>query len=228
MEALLKSLKIVINDQIFLKDPESSKLGRRIVEESIKMIDSLGFEDFTFKKLGAEIGSNESSVYRYFENKHKLLLYLTSWYWGWLEYKLVFQTTNISDPDKKLEKAIEILTQTTEVDSNFSHIDEVLLNKIVINENSKDYLTKEVDMENREGYFMVYKRLVARMAEMIQEKNTQYPYALSLASTVIEGALHQHFLRKHFKNITNCDDTVSIANYFTHLVFSTIMSDSND
>ena len=126
MEALLKSLKIVINDQIFLKDPESSKLGRRIVEESIKMIDSLGFEDFTFKKLGAEIGSNESSVYRYFENKHKLLLYLTSWYWGWLEYKLVFQTTNISDPDKKLEKAIEILTQTTEVDSNFSHIDEVL------------------------------------------------------------------------------------------------------
>ena len=37
------------------------------------MIDALGFEDFTFKKLGQEIGSNESSVYRYFDSKHKLI-----------------------------------------------------------------------------------------------------------------------------------------------------------
>ncbi len=52
MEHLLQSLKIRINEKIYLKDPESSDLGKRIVEESIIMIDDIGFESFTFKKLG--------------------------------------------------------------------------------------------------------------------------------------------------------------------------------
>jgi len=227
MEMLLKSLKITINDQIFLKNPESSDLGKRIVEESIKMIDAMGFESFTFKKLGVEIGSNESSIYRYFENKHKLLLYLTSWYWGWLEYHLVFTTNSILDPKEKLGKAIEILTRATMADSDFSHIDEVMLNRIVINENSKAYLTKEVDLENRDGYFMIYKRLVTRMAAMIRAFRPDYPYALSLASTVVEGSLHQHFLKEHFKNITDCDKTVSPTEFFKHLVFNTLMPNGN-
>ena len=92
MDRLFQSVKIQINDKLYLKDPESSDLGKRIIEQSILMIHDMGFERFTFKKLGSEIGSNESSIYRYFENKHKLLLYLTSWYWGWLEYQLVFAT----------------------------------------------------------------------------------------------------------------------------------------
>ncbi len=160
MEQLLQSVKIGINEKIYVKDPESSNLGKRIVEQSILMINEMGFESFTFKKLGTKIGSNESSIYRYFENKHKLLLYLTSWYWGWLEYQLVFATNGIADAKMKLEKAIEIVTKTTVEDSAYSHINEVLLNKIVINEYSKSYLTKEVDEENKEGYFGIYKRLV--------------------------------------------------------------------
>ena len=113
MEQLLKSVKIAINENIYVKDPESSDLGKRIIEESILMINEVGFESFTFKKLGIRIKSNESSIYRYFENKHKLLLYLTSWYWGWLEYQLVFATNGIQNPGEKLEKAIEIVTKTT-------------------------------------------------------------------------------------------------------------------
>ena len=108
MEQLLQSVKIGINEKIYVKDPESSNLGKRIVEQSILMINEMGFESFTFKKLGTKIGSNESSIYRYFENKHKLLLYLTSWYWGWIEYQLVFSTNSIADPQLKLEKAIEV------------------------------------------------------------------------------------------------------------------------
>ena len=137
MDYLLQSVKISINKEIYIKDPETSDLGKRIIEHSILLIDEIGFEKFTFKKLGVKISSNESSVYRYFENKHKLLLYLASWYWGWLEYQLVFTTNSISDPKLKLEKAIEIVTKATVEDSSFSHINEVLLNKIVINEYSK-------------------------------------------------------------------------------------------
>ena len=196
MDRLLQSVKIAINDKIYVKDPESSDLGKKIIQHSILMLDEIGFDKFTFKKLGDTIGSNESSIYRYFENKHKLLLYLTSWYWGWLEYQLVFSTNSISNPK---EKIISIITKTIEEDSHFSHINEVLLSKIVINEYSKSYLTKEIDEENKNGYFVIYKRLVSRLSEMIHAVNSEYQYSSSLASTVLEGSLHQFFLKEHFQ-----------------------------
>ena len=224
MEQLLRSVKIGINEKIYVKDPESSELGKRIIEESILMIDEMGFESFTFKKLGIKIGSNESSVYRYFENKHKLLLYLTSWYWGWLEYQLVFATNSMGDPKMKLEKAIEIVTKTTVEDSAFSHINEVLLNKIVVNEYSKSYLTKEVDTENKEGYFGIYKRLVTRISQMISEVDKGYGYPNSLASTILEGSLHQHFLKDHFSSLTDCHTASDPTKYFLHLVFTILKS----
>ncbi|MCL6267533.1 TetR/AcrR family transcriptional regulator [Flagellimonas myxillae] len=222
MERLMKSIRIGINDKIFLKDPDSSDLGKRIVKQSILMIDEMGFESFTFRKLGAQIGSNESSIYRYFENKHKLLLYLASWYWGWLEYKMVFATNAIPDPNEKLQTAINVLTQTVKEDDSFSHVNEVLLNKIVINEYSKSYLTKEVDQENKEGYFEIYKRLVNRLGEMIVAVNKDYPYPASLASSVLEGALHQYFLTEHFPKLTDCNESVSPTQFFTDLVLRTL------
>ncbi len=225
MDHLLQSVKIGINEKIFLKDPQSSDLGKRIVEESIMMISEMGFESFTFRKLGLRIGSNESSIYRYFENKHKLLLYLTSWYWGWMEYQLVFATNSMANPVEKLKKAIEIVTRTTEEDSAFSHINEVLLNKIVINEYSKSYLTKEVDSENKDGYFVIYKRLVSRISQMIQAVDKNYPYPSSLASTILEGSLHQHFLKDHFTSLTDCHGKVAPTEYFIDLVFNSLNND---
>ncbi len=220
MERLLQSIKININEKIFVKDPESSNLGKRIIEESILMIHEIGFESFTFKKLGIKISSNESSIYRYFENKHKLLLYLTSWYWGWLEYQLVFATNSIANPTEKLKKAIEIVTKGTEEDSAFSHINEIILNKIVINEYSKSYLTKEVDDENKEGYFIIYKRLVNRISDMIHAVDVDYAYPSSLSSTILEGSLHQYFLKDHFPSLTDCHKKNSPTSYFLHLVFT--------
>ena len=82
MKNILEGIKINISPKIYVKDPETSELGKKILENSILLIDEIGFDNFTFKKLGQRIGSNESSIYRYFESKHKLLLYLTSWYWG--------------------------------------------------------------------------------------------------------------------------------------------------
>ncbi|MDO6517741.1 TetR/AcrR family transcriptional regulator [Zobellia uliginosa] len=222
MERLLKFVKIGINEKIYIKDPESTTLGKRIVEESILLIHEIGFEAFTFKKLGQRIGSNESSIYRYFENKHKLLLYLTSWYWGWLEYKLVFATNSITEPREKLRTALTIVTQAAEIDSNFSHIDEVLLSKIVINEYSKSYLTKEVDADNKEGYFVIYKRLVNRLSTMIAAVDAAYKYPSSLASTVLEGSLHQHFLKDHFASLTDCHEKGDPTDYFIELVFNAL------
>ena len=222
MDLLLSTLKISINEKIYLKDPESSTLGKRIIEHSILLIDDIGFDAFTFKKLGDKIGSNESSIYRYFESKHKLLLYLTSWYWSWLEYQLVFATHSINNPKLKLEIAISILTQTTSLDANYEHIDEVVLKRIIINEYSKSYLTKEVDEENKDGYFAIFKRLVTRLHDMILSVNPKYTHAFSLSSTVIDGVLHMQFIKDHFKSISDFQDNDEFSNYYRNLVFNAI------
>ena len=227
MKQLFSGLKIGVNENLYVKDPESSALGKKIVEKSIVLINEIGFDSFTFKKLGAEIGSNESSIYRYFENKHKLLLYLTSWYWAWKEYQLVFSTNNIEDPGQVLETAINVLTRRIKKDSLTSHIDEVLLNKLVVNEFSKSYLTKEVDKENKEGFFEIYSRLILRLKKMILDVNNDYPYAAALASTVVEGGLHQHYLREHFPSLTDCNENLSPADYFNFLVLSTLKYNRN-
>lgn len=225
MKNLLSNLKIVVPEELYLKDPETSTLGKKIVENSIVLVADIGFESFTFKKLGELINSNESSIYRYFESKHKLLIYLTSWYWAWIEYQLVLESYSIQNSKEKLMKAIEVVTRTTEQDSNYSHINEVLLNEIVINENSKSYLTKNVDIENKEGYFTSYKRVIYRLSDIILEYNSKYRFSLSLASTIVEGSLHQQFLKLHFTSITNCNKQVSPTNYFTDVTLKTLSNE---
>jgi AcrR family transcriptional regulator len=224
MNNLLLSLKIQVNDKIYVKDPETSSLGRKIIQESILLMDEIGFENFTFKKLGERIGSNESSIYRYFESKHKLLVYLSSWYWSWIEYRLVFITNNIESPIEKLNKAIMVVTQKIEDDSQTEHINESILNKIIITEFTKTMMTKEIDTENKEGFFLIYKRVINRLVAMIEVVNPQYAYSKSLASSIVEGALHQHFLKTHLKTITNCNENISPTEFYLNLVALTLKS----
>jgi AcrR family transcriptional regulator len=218
MNTLLNNFKIEINNKLYVKDPESSELGKKILQNSIELIDEIGFDAFTFKKLGEKINSNESSIYRYFENKHKLLVYLSSWYWSWVEYNLVFATTNVSNPFEKLTKGIKIVTQNKEDDQKTPHIDESVLNKIIIAEFTKTMHTKEVDEENKVGFFLVYKRVINRIIEMIKEVNPEYKYAKSLASSIVEGALHQHFLKDHLKSITDCNENSSPTDFYITII----------
>ena len=130
------------------------------------------------------------------------------------------ETHSITEPAEKLKKAIHIVTRTTQKDSLFTHINEVVLNRIMINENSKSFLTKEVDKENQDGFFTVYKRMVTRLKEMIQAVDEAYEFPTSLAGTILEGGLHQHFLKDHFKSITDCNNHEDPSSFFTHLTFT--------
>jgi hypothetical protein len=109
-----------------------------------------------------------------------------------------------------------------EEDSNFSHINETLLYRIIVNESSKSFLTKEVDKDNKEGYFEIYKRLISRLEEMIIDVNPTYEFPLSLASTILEGGLHQHFLNEHFPSITNCLSNTSPTEFLKNIVYKTL------
>jgi len=216
-------IHIVISDELYTKNPESSELGKKIVSRSIEMIDELGFESFTFKKLGQSIGSNESSIYRYFESKHILLVYLICWYWSWVEYKLVFATTNVQSTNDKLSAAVEILTRKVDVDNSFSYINEVILNRIIIAESSKAYHTKDIDSENEKGYYKVYKRVVQRISNMVTDINPSFECPHMLVSTVIEGAHQQRYFSKHLPSLTDVKEGKDvIVKFYTDLVFKVI------
>ncbi len=223
MNSLANSLSISISDTVYLKDPESSALGRRIVTGSIDLIDDLGFEALTFRKLGKEIGSTEASVYRYFENKHSLLLYLLMWYWGWMDYRLVFHIANVESAEDRLRRAVGLLTKEIVEDSSFSHINEVKLNRILVSESMKAYLTRQVDQDNRVGAFAHYKQLIDRVSGIILEVNPTYPYPHMLVSTIIEGTHLQRFFAEHMPRVTdNHEGEDSVVRFFTDMAFKTI------
>ncbi len=200
------SIHITINPELYTKNPESSDLGKKIVSTSIEMINNLGFESFTFRKLGVAIGSNESSIYRYFDSKHALLVYLVNWYWSWVEYKLVFVTANVSSSIEKVENAITLLTQEVQEDTSFSYINEVLLHKIIISESSKAYYTKDIDEENSKGFYKTYKRVVQRVSDIVLEINPAFEFPHMLISTIIEGAHHQRYFSKHLPSLTDVEE----------------------
>ena len=199
-------INISIESSFYCKDPESTELGKKIVQVGIELMDQLGYEAFTFKKLGVEINSNESSIYRYFESKHAFLVYLVNWYWSWIEYKLVFATANIVSAEERLKKSIELLTEEVKEDSSFTFIYEVLLCKIINTESSKAYYTIDVDKENEKGFYKTYKRVVQRVCDFVLEVNPQFKYPHMLISTIIEGAHHQNYFSKHLPALTDVEE----------------------
>ncbi len=219
-------LQIQLSDILYLKDPQTTELGKKMVKQSIKLIDELGFEAFTFRKLSIEIESTEASIYRYFDNKHRLLVYLITWYWAWLEYKIEFQTYHIVNPSDRLDEILKIICEERIQDDAFPDIDEVALARLVTAESDKTYLTKQVDEDNKEGLFKGYKSLCNAIAPTIKEINPRYEYPHSLVSTILEASNQQLFFATHLPSLTEVknDKTIhsSIYYYLKNLVFKTI------
>lgn len=196
MESILKKIRVDVSPSLYLKDPFSSELGISIVREGSLMIQELGLEHFTFKKLASKIGSTEAAIYRYFENKHKFLLYLSAWYWAWLEHNFVFATANLVDPEERLSLAIQLMVEGPIYRQN-DYLDPDLLRYIVVNESLKGYLTKEVDTEHESGIFSQVYKFTDRVTSLIKEINPSYLFPKTLVSTLMESSLMQSFNSQH-------------------------------
>lgn len=222
-------LQIQMNEKLFLRDPAKSDLGHRIVQHGAIMMERMGYEEFTFKKLATEINTNESSVYRYFENKHRLLLYLVGWYWRWMEYLVAVHTNNLKTPEEKVDVIIRILMLQVngELTLDGLEIEKRILHQLVIKESSKVYLTNHVEEDNKNLFFKPYKDLTARIAEIFQALNPNYKYTRSLTSTVIEMAHYQYFFMKNLPSLTDfgqLKDEREVYHYLKELVLAALKS----
>jgi AcrR family transcriptional regulator len=223
MQSFFQNIKLPINEKLYLKDPQSSEIGNKILNESIDLINEIGFEKFTFKKLAVKISTTEASIYRYFESKHKLLLYLINWYWSCIATRMLFETSNIQDPTLKLQKAIHILTALPNPQAEQILANELNLKEVVINEASKAFLIKEIDSENKDGVFSVYKSVVNNTVEMIKAINPNYPYPNMLVTTVIEGSNQQRFFAQHLPKLTNSSsESDFVEQFYQDLIFKAI------
>ncbi|MFZ1750570.1 MAG: TetR/AcrR family transcriptional regulator, partial [Saprospiraceae bacterium] len=219
MELTLFKFSANIQSDIFLKDPESSPLGTTIFTEGIDLIDGLGFEDFTFRKLAKQIGTTEASIYRYFENKHKFLLYITSWYWCWVDYQMVIRNANINAPITKLKNSIDIISAAS--GNQAVSVDLQKIFNVICNDSSKGYFSKKVDILNQHGVYFNYKKIVSNISDIILEINPSYDYSHMLVTTIIEGIHHQIFFAKHLPGLT---DVTTKTNYITHFYCDMAMS----
>lgn len=214
-------IKFNLNKRLFLKDPQDSELGKKMIEHGIILFDELGFEAFTFKKLALAINSTEKSIYRYFENKHFMLLFLSSWYWEWVKYLIEINSRNIENPERKLKIAIQNLVNATDENPANKYINEHILHKVVIKEGGKAYHIHDVDDENKAGLFYSYKSLVKLVSEIIQEIDPKFPYSLSLSSNLFEMANNQIYFAEHLPRLSSIscgktinEDLIKMLSYF--------------
>lgn len=217
--------KVKMNANLYLRDPEGTEIGKQIIKMAVKMIVDLGYEQFTFKKLAIEMSSTEATVYRYFENKHKLLIYLIDCYWSFIEFQVIFQLNNIKSAEERIKKLIDILVWEDNASAVFSELDQEALFYIAIAEGSKTYLSKDVDENNKELLFKPYKDLCARIALLFKEYNPKYKYPASLASTLVETAHMQYYFMQHLPRLSDFSkkkNPKDIEGYLEHIVFGAL------
>lgn len=218
-------IKISLNEKLYLRDPQETTLGKKIIKESILLIGEIGFEAFNFKKLAQAMKSTEASVYRYFENKHYLLIYLVSWYWEWVNYLIDIHVMNIDDPKRRLKIIIETIVYASKDNPSIDYVNESILHRLIIAEGTKAYHTKEVDKENTEGFFLNYKKLCSKVASVITEINPGFPYPHTLASNLFEMANNHIYFAQHIPKLTdvvvkddNFEEVEQMLEYFAFTI----------
>jgi len=199
-------MTVNIHNGLCLRDPKETTLGQSILKYSIILIDELGFEHFTFKKLATRINSTEASIYRYFENKHLLLVYLSNWYWEYMYVNIQNKLDNITSPTEKLKIAIAGILDSMMKNDEISYIDEDILHSIMVSQADKVYRIKEVTEENKNGFFLAYKKVVRFISDIMLEVDPNFPYARILASTLTEMPNQQLYYAKNLPSLTSIAD----------------------
>lgn len=220
------NVDIKINEKLYLRDPKSSELGKKIIKYGIAMIEEIGIEDFTFKKLALEVKTTEASIYRYFENKQLFLLYILCWYWQYLEYLIVYKTNNITDPLQKIDIILDVLLLNTDDDTESGlGVDKKLLHMLVIKESSKSYLNHQVKKYNEASFFKAYKDLSKRIASIILELKPDYKYAKSLTTTILLMSRNLYFFMENLPSLTDYAESKEEGHtkkFLKHLILDSI------
>ena len=71
-------------------------------------------------------------------------------------------TKNIIDSNNKLNIIIDNFVDATKENPSIDFVNEKLLHRIIIAESAKAYHTKNIDEENKQGFYKSYKSLIQK------------------------------------------------------------------
>lgn len=186
-------------------DPSLSRTGLKILNTAIQMIADEGYEVFHLSRLAEKADTVESTVYRYFENKHKLLLYISGWYWAYLDFSIDYESRNLNEPRQILNKAIEMMAGKDLPQNNSLIGDPQLIHRIIIMEFSKIYITQLALEDNKEGYFVYFKSFVNKIAKLLSEVMSGYKFPRSFAFLLVSGIYQQAYVAEKLPALSEFD-----------------------
>lgn len=205
-----------------LKDPEATELGRSMLTEGLALMNGIGLEAFTFRKLADRIGCTEVSLYKYFPNKQRLLQYYFQLYWLWLRHLCGRHAERARTPREGLERSVEAICGVWPRPLPSLQLDPHALRRLVIEEGMKSYLHKNVDDDNARRLFLPYKELSAFVAERITDCRADVPWPRSFATTVIEMAHSLPFAMEHLPSLTELSSRKDLKLLAQHLLHRTL------
>jgi AcrR family transcriptional regulator len=217
------ALQLRPDPALCLRDPEGTELGRAAVAGGLELLNELGLEAFTFRKLAERIGSTEVSLYKYFPNKHRLLQYHFQLYWLWLRQVCGREVEEARDPKDALRRCVEAICGVWPRELPPLQVDPHALRLLVIEEGTKSYLHKNVDADNAKRLFAPYKEFSAFLAARLVAVRRGVPMPRSFATTVIEMAHSLPFAMEHLPSLTELSsrkDLKQLARQLLHRTFT--------
>ncbi len=221
----IPQIRIEVDSGCYLRDPQATEVGRKLLQQALLLIDKTGIEEFTFAKLAKAIDSTEATIYRYFENKHCLLNYLLSWYWASLNFRIAFEINSLSRVSEKLENFLRILVYADLNYASTSFLDMGVLHHLALTEADKVFFTHRVDEENQDRYFRHYKMVCSQLTSLIEQHNPSCQWPKSIACMLIEQSHRQLFFSDHLPSLSDVSQgkkqREEIYSYLLFLLHST-------
>jgi AcrR family transcriptional regulator len=167
------------------------------------MLGEGGFDAFTLKRLAHNLQTTESSVYRYFDNKHRLLVYHIKSYWEWLNEQVNIQCYNNKLHGRKaLETTFEIMCFPQANNWPREGVSYDCMHKILTHQSVKAYFSSYVDLENKDGAHQALKALVHIMSGWLREEVPDFEFPKSLINTLLTSVMMQPFYAEHLPSLT--------------------------
>ena len=208
---------------LHLRNPEATDLGSSMLREGIGLMNEIGLEAFTFRKLAARIGCTEVSLYKYFPNKQRLLQYYFQLYWLWLRQVCGRQVELASDPKEALSSCMHVICGVWPERMPVPQLPPKALRQLLIEEGMKSYLHKNVDEDNARRLFLPYKELSAFLAERMVACRRDVPMPRSFATTILEMAHSLPFAMAHLPSLTELSQRKGMQHLADHLLHRTLI-----
>lgn len=194
--------QLIPDPTLHLRDPGTSVVGERILSEGLALMNELGLEVFTFKKLAERAECTEATIYKYFPNKQRLLQYYFQLYWMWLDTHCQQEGRLLPDAWERLQGDIRSLCGLWSKDAMAAQLDPVDLRALVIVEGSKSFLHRNVDEDNKLKLFQPYKDLCSHLSAELKACDRKCKHPRTFATTLIEMAHSLEFAMEHLPALT--------------------------